>query len=237
VEEILEALEIIAATDSLSKAYTVTGGSITGKLEGMTEIEFYLRYPEAIEKKFPRRWISKVVVQALAKDDVKRLHDAGVQIYHPNYEIWDERLFNLICAGKARYIGRDQWIRRILDAAGVFGPQNVIPNFVAGIEMSKPAGFETVDEAVNSTREGLDFFMSHGVCPRFTTWCPEPLSVLGENQEGAPLEYHVRLLRVYRDTRAKYRLPPPPGYGEPGLGRAVFSVSSFMDVLPPLSSS
>ena len=26
-------------------------------------------------------------------------------------------------------------------------------------------------------------------------------------------------------------LQPPPGYGEPGVGKAVFSVSSFMDVL------
>ncbi len=232
VEEILEALEIIASSDSDSKAYTVTGGSITSRLEGRSEVEFYVRYPEAIEKKFPGRWISKVVVQALHKDEVRRFRDAGVQIYHPNYEIWDQRLFEIICAGKARYIGREQWIERILDAAAIFGPQNVIPNFVAGIEMSRPYGFETVDEAIASTAEGLEFFMSHGVSPRFTTWCPEPLSVLGRNQQGAPLEYHVRLLRVYRDTRAKFRLPPPPGYGHPGLGKAVFSVSAFMDVLP-----
>ncbi len=237
VEEVLEALEIIASTDSESKAYTVTGGSITGKLEGRAEVDFYARYPEAIEKRFPRRWISKVVVQALPIDEVKRFRDAGVQIYHPNYEIWDERLFNILCAGKARYIGRAEWMRRILDAAVVFGPQNVIPNFVAGIEMSKPAGFETVEEAIRSTAEGLDFFMSRGISPRFTTWCPEPLSVLGRNQEGAPLDYHVRLLQVYRDLRAKYRLPPPAGYGEPGLGKAVFSVSAFMDVLPPLAWS
>ena len=73
--------------------------------------------------------------------------------------------------------------------------------------------------------------MSQGVTPRFTTWCPEPLSDLGP-QEPAPLEYNLRLLEVYRDTLAKYRLAPPPGYGLPGVGQAVFSVSSFMDVLP-----
>lgn len=236
VEEILEALEIIASTDSESKAYTVTGGSVASTLEGKSEIDFYVRYPEAIEKRFPGRWIGKVVVQALPKDQVRRFRDAGVRIYHPNYEVWDRRLFERICAGKARYIGRDEWIRRILDAAEVFGAPNVIPNFVAGIEMSRPAGFRTVDEAIASTAEGLDFFMSRGVSPRFTTWCPEPLSVLGRDQQGAPLEYHVRLLRVYRETRARFRLPAPQGYGEPGLGRAVFSVSSFMDVLPPSSN-
>jgi hypothetical protein len=235
VEEIVEALEIIAETDTVSEAYTVTGGSITSTLGGLSEVDFYSRYPEAIEKRFPRRWIGKVVVQALPKEEVQKLFDTGVQIYHPNYEVWDQNLFEILCAGKARYIGWDEWMRRILDAATVFDPAHVIPNFVAGIEMSRPDGFETVDAAVRSTGEGLDFFMSHGISPRFTTWCPEPLSVLGKYQGGAPLEYHVRLLRIYRDTHAKYRLPTPPGYGEPGLGRAVFSVSSFMDVLPPRS--
>ncbi|MFQ5930353.1 MAG: radical SAM protein [Acidobacteriota bacterium] len=232
VEEILEALEVVNDTDSESQAYTVTGGSITSQLNGMREIDFYVQYPEAIEKRFPGRWIAKVVVQALPREEVRRFRDVGVQIYHPNYEVWDRRLFEIICAGKNRCIGRDEWIRRILDAAEVLGPSRVIPNFVAGIELARPCGFETVDEAVASTSEGLDFFMSQGITPRFTTWCPEPLSILGKlNPEGAPLEYHVRLLRAWRDTHEKYALDPPPGYGKPGIGNAVFSVSSFMDVI------
>lgn len=229
-EEILEALEIVAETDQDARAYTVTGGSITSQLHGHTEADFYERYPLAIEKKFPHRWISKLVVQALPLDDVKRFKDAGVQIYHPNYEIWDDGLFGIICSGKNRYVGRKEWHRRIVDAAKVFGPDFVIPNFVAGIEMSQPHGFQTVEEAIASTAEGLDFFMSQGIKPRFTTWCPEPLSVLGkQNPDGAPLEYHVRLLETYHSILRKYKLTPPPGYGEPGIGKAVFSVSAFMD--------
>ncbi|MBZ5534981.1 MAG: radical SAM protein [Acidobacteriia bacterium] len=229
-EEILEALAIIAETDQEARAYTVTGGSITSKLRGQTEADFYERYPLAIEKRFPRRWISKLVVQALPLDDVKRFKDAGVQIYHPNYEIWDDRLFGIICAGKNRYVGREEWHRRIVDAAGVFGPDQVIPNFVAGIEMAKPYGFHEVEDAIASTAEGLEFFMSQGIKPRFTTWCPEPLSVLGKtNPQGAPLLYHVRLLETYHRILRKYKLTPPPGYGEPGIGKAVFSVSAFMD--------
>ncbi len=232
VDEVLEALEIIASTDSDSGAYTVTGGSITSTLEGKSEIDFYAQYPAAIERRFPGRWIGKVVVQALPRDQVQRFKDAGVQIYHPNYEVWDRRLFEIICAGKNRFVGRDEWIRRVLDAGEVFGPGNVIPNFVAGIEMARPFGFTSPAEAVASTTEGLDFFMSRGIVPRFTTWCPEPISLLGKsNPSGAPLEYHVRLLRAWRDTHEKYRLPAPPGYGRPGIGNAVFSVSSFMDVI------
>jgi len=211
-------------------AYTLTGGSITSQLQGQSEVDFYCRYAAAIEARFPGRWLSKVVVQAQDAEAVQRFKDAGVKIVHPNYEVWDPRLFALLCPGKERFIGRDEWIRRILAAAEIMGPAQVIPNFVAGVEMARPWGFARVEDALRSTGEGLDFFMSHGVVPRFTTWCPEKLSELGSDQGPAPLEYHLGLLRLWRDTHRRHGLPVPPGYGEPGPGRAVFSVSAFMDV-------
>ena len=233
VEDILEALDLLAATDSPAKAYTVTGGSITSTLAGESEVDFYTKYVEAIERRFPDKWIGKVVTQAWVKADVQRLKDAGAKIYHPNYEVWDPELFAAYSPGKNRYIGREEWIKRVVEAAEVFGPSRVIPNFVAGIEMAKPVGYTDVEKAVASTQEGLEYFMARGVVPRFTTWCPEPTTPLGKlNPEGASLEYHLRLLEVYRDTLLSFRLPPPPGYGEPGPGKAVFSVSPFMDVLP-----
>jgi hypothetical protein len=232
VADIVAALEAIDASGSESRAYTITGGSVTSTLQGKNEVEFYAQYVEAIEQRFPGRWISKVVTQAWPVADVKRLRDAGAQIYHPNYEVWDPQLFPKICPGKTRYIGRDEWIRRIVDAGEVFGPANVIPNFVAGVEMARPYGYTEVEDAIRSTAEGLEFFMSKGITPRFTTWCPEPMTPLGDaNPEGAPLEYHLRLLEVYRETMQRHRLAPPPGYGEAGPGNAVFSVSPFMDVL------
>ncbi|MFG1927846.1 radical SAM protein [Cryptosporangium sp. NPDC048952] len=234
-DEILEALEIINKYDTAktTTAYTLTGGSITRKLNGLAEADFYGSYAQAIEERFPGRWIGKVVAQALPKADVQRFKDYGIQIYHPNYEVWDKKLFELYCPGKERYVGREEWHRRILDSADVFGPRNVIPNFVAGVEMAAPHGFTSVDEAIDSTAEGLQYFMSRGITPRFTTWCPEPTTPLGKtNPQGAPLEYHVRLLQTYRAVMEANGLSSPPGYGPPGPGRAVFSVSSFMDSLP-----
>jgi hypothetical protein len=236
VEDVLEALAIVDEFDTqkASKAYTLTGGSLTSRVDGLEEADFYGRYAEAIEARFPGRWIGKVVAQALPRDAVQRYRDYGITIYHPNYEVWDKRLFSLICPGKERYVGREEWHRRILDAAEVFGPRHVIPNFVAGVEMARPFGFGDVDAAIASTTEGLDFFMSRGITPRFTTWCPEPTTPLGrDNPEGAPLEYHVRLLEAYRAALDRHGLRPPPGYGTAGAGNAVFSVSSFMDVLSP----
>ncbi|MQY13723.1 hypothetical protein SRB5_38740 [Streptomyces sp. RB5] len=235
-DEILEALQIIDRYDTArtSTAYTLTGGAITSHVGGKDEADFYGSYAKAIEEMFPERWIGKVVAQALPLDDVKRFHDYGVKIYHPNFEVWDKKLFELYCPGKERYVGRAEWHKRILDSTEVFGAENVIPNFVAGVEMAQPHGFTTVDEAIASTEEGLNFFMSHGVVPRFTTWCPEPTTPLGKaNPAGAPLEYHIRLLETYRATLEKHGLSSPPGYGPAGPGRAVFSVSSFMDSLAP----
>lgn len=236
IDEVLEALAIIDTHDSerTSRAYTLTGGSVTSRVDGHAEADFYGRYAQAIEERFPGRWIGKVVAQALPKADVQRFRDYGIRIYHPNYEVWDKRLFEIVCPGKERYVGREEWHRRILDAAEIFGPRYVIPNFVAGVEMAKPFGFATVNEAIASTTEGLGYFMSRGVTPRFTTWCPEPATPLGkQNPQGAPLEYHIRLLDAYRATLDKYGLQPPPGYGPPGPGNAVFSVSSFMDTMAP----
>jgi hypothetical protein len=235
VEDVLEALALIDRYDTArtSKAYTLTGGSITSTVDGLAEADFYGRYAQAIEERFPKRWIGKVVAQALPKREVQRYKDYGITIYHPNYEVWDKRLFSLVSPGKQRYVGREEWHRRIFDAADVFGARYVIPNFVAGVEMAKPIGFETVDEAIASTTEGLEYFMSRGITPRFTTWCPEPTTPLGrDNPNGAPLEYHIRLLEAYSATIEKHALRPPPGYGVAGAGSAVFSVSSFMDALP-----
>jgi hypothetical protein len=234
VEDVLEALALIDRYDTaqVSRAYTLTGGSVTSTVDGLAEADFYGRYAEAIEDRFPGRWIGKVVAQALPKADVQRFKDYGITIYHPNYEVWDKRLFSIISPGKERYVGREEWHRRIFDAADVFGARYVIPNFVAGVEMAKPYGFATVDEAIRSTTEGLDHFMSRGITPRFTTWCPEPTTPLGrDNPHGAPLEYHIRLLEAYRDALDRNGLQPPPGYGPSGPGNAVFSVSSFMDTL------
>ena len=233
VEDIISALSIIESSeDSEAGAYTLTGGSIIDeiKFKGDTEIDFYVRFLEAIEDKFRGKWLSKVVVQAHTQKNLKKLKDAGAYIYHTNFEVWDKNLFEKICPGKSKFIGRDEWVKRIVDAVAVFGEYRVIPNFVAGIELSKPYGFTDIDDAVNSTAEGVEFFMSKNVIPRYTTWCPEKTSKLGKlGNSSAPLEYYVKLLLKWHELHYKYNLPIPEGYGAAGAGKAEFSVSAFMD--------
>jgi hypothetical protein len=231
IADILAGLAVLDRQEPNAQAYTITGGSITTRLQGKDEAEFYLQYAQAIEERFPRRWIGKIGIQALPLEQLKPFREAGIRIYHPNYEIWDKELFPLLCPGKERYVGREVWHRRILDSAELFEPENVIPNFVAGIEMSRPYGYTEVEPAVASAQEGLEFFMSRGISPRYTVWCPEPSTQLGQHNYGAPLRYHAGLMRAWKETHEKNHLKPPPGYGEPGKGKAVFSVSAFMDII------
>jgi hypothetical protein len=229
-DEIVAALAHIDRLDDHAKAYTLTGGSVITDLQGVEEVDFYVRYVEAIESRFPGRWIAKAVVQAWDLTSCRRIKQAGVQIYHPNYEVWGAELFAKICPGKTRVIGFEKWIERVVASAEVFGAENVIPNFVGGVEMNTVCGFDDVDRAIAHTAEGLDWFMSRGIVPRFTTWCPEPLAALGP-QPAPPLAYFCKLLQTWRDIFTHYGHRVPPGYGEPGPGKAVFSVSAFMDVL------
>ena len=233
LEEIIEVLHWIDKEDKTAQVYTITGGSVTKTLRNKSESDFYFEYAEGIQKTFGERWLGKIVTQAWPKEELQRFYDAGIRVYHPNYEVWDKRLFALLCPGKEDFIGRDNWMKRILEAAKVFGPAGVIPNFVGGVELAKPYGFATVTEAIASTAEGLDFFMSHGIVPRFTTWCPEPFTTLStlEKQSVPPLEYFLELLSVWKESFEGYKLPVPIGYGKPGPGQAVFSVSAFMDVI------
>ncbi len=233
LDEILEVLSWVDKEDDVAQVYTITGGSVTKTLRGKREEDFYFEYASGIQDKFGDRWLGKIVCQAWENKELQRFADVGIKVYHPNYEVWDDKLFNVLCPGKASYIGRKQWIDRILASVSIFGPSCVIPNFVAGVELSQPYGFKTVKEAISSTAEGLDFFMSHGVVPRFTTWCPEPFTTLDNlsKQVYPSLEYFLELLSIWKETYEQYKLPVPVGYGKPGPGQAVFSVSAFMDVI------
>ena len=146
-----------------------------------------------------------------------------------NFEVWDKRLFEIICPGKDRFIGRDEWIRRTVESVDVLGESCQAPGMVAGVEMAQPWGFKTVEEAVRSTSEGLDFLMSHGVVPRLINWCIEPLSALG-GHPVVPLDYYVQTDLAWHETFKKYRLGHTPGFGPLGPGRAVISNGAYADV-------
>ncbi len=212
-------------------AYTVSGGTILAEVANKKEGEFYLEYVMAIKDRIGNSW--PCVLQTIAKDKetCKKYRQAGVDVHDANIEVWDKDLFRVICPGKDKYVGRDEWIRRVLESVDVFGIGNVTPNFVPGVEMAQPYGFKDVASAVKSTTEGLEYLMSHGVIPRFNQWCIEPRSGLAGNQPP-PLEYFIRMDHAWCETWTKYDLPPIRSLGSVGPGRSCWVNSGMLDMDP-----
>ena len=64
-------------------------------------------------------------------ENIRRLRDAGVTSHNANLEVWDKRLFEAVAPGKAKYIGYDLWVQRLVEAVDVMGEGGVSPNEVA----------------------------------------------------------------------------------------------------------
>ena len=206
----------------------LNGGTVTGKLGGLTEQEFYGNFVVAIKEKIGNRWPIGLQTVPWTVEQEKRGFLQGVNQRKSNFEVWDKRLFEIISPGKAAMIGYDEWIKRVLDQVDVFGEGNVQPGFVAGVEMAQPWGFKTVEEAVRSTTEGLEFLMSHGVTPRPISWCVEGLSDLA-GQTPPPTDYFIQLDRNWFEIFRKYRLPELSGF-RLGPGRNEYMNSAAFDM-------
>jgi len=206
----------------------ISGGTLR-KGGGSEDTDMYIKYTEAIREAIGGR--PGIYVQTSAKDkaDCKRIRDAGTTTHHANYEVWDRRLFKIICPGKERTLGYDEWIKRIVDSVDVFGEGNVNPGVVIGPELVQPNGFKTMDEGVKSNAEGFEFMMSRGAIPRPVVWCVEPLSLYGKESPPA-LEYIIRVNQVWYETWVKYDLPSVPGMGLTGPGRVTSDHWIYLDM-------
>lgn len=212
----------------------ITGGTILNRLHGMSEPEFYLRYVDAVREKLGHRIDIDFQTHPWSLEQERDARRRGVTTRVSNFEVWDARLFEILCPGKARIIGRDRWISRVLDQVEVYGIGHVSPGFVAGVEMAQPWGFKSVEEAVASTTQGLEFFMSHGVVPRPISWCVEALSALA-GQEPPPVDYFIQLDRSWYELFLKYDLPPER-YSPIGPGSRCYRNSAAMDMGERLAS-
>ncbi len=212
------------------RAVYMTSGSVLKSIKGKSEMEFTLEYVTKIREKIGGGTPFILITQAQEKDEVKVLKDAGVTVHNPNIEVWDPKLFEWLCPGKAKHIGRETWIRRMLDSVDVMGEGNVSPNLVSGVEMAQPNGFRTVAEAIGSNRDGFEFMMSHGVVPHLDSWCIERESALG-GHPPIPLEFFIEVDKTWFEIWNKYKLPAVTGYGPMGApGRAYYGNSAHVDM-------
>ena len=151
VEDVLEALALIDRYDTAkaSQAYTLTGGSVTSTVDGLARGGL-LRPLRAGDRGALPRPLDRQGRRAGAAEGGRRSATRTTASDLPP---------ELRGLGQAALLDHLARARSATSAArsGTAGsstrprcsaPRHVIPNFVAGVEMAKPFGFETVDEAI-----------------------------------------------------------------------------------------
>ena len=122
----------------------------------------------------------ELMAPAYKKADLERIYrETLIDSYCPNIEIWDKQLFQILCPGKEKWIGHDEWVKRTLEAVEVFGKGKVFTQVVAGAELAAPHGFSSVEEALESNFEACDFYAKNGVIYLSTIWRPHRAARLG----------------------------------------------------------
>lgn len=127
-------------------------------------------------------------------------------------EVWDSKLFETICPGKAKSVGRERWIESLLKAVEIFGwGGKVHTNFVVGVEMVPPFGFKTEEEAAESVAEGLQYMACHGVSLRNQLFRGRPGAALSQAPRPR-IEYYLRMEQERFKLQREYNLKDPYPY-------------------------
>jgi hypothetical protein len=196
----------------------VTGGAITATVTGgLSDAGFYGQFARRIREKVGKHLYIKLETLAKNDDECVRFLDAGANGIEANPEVLDRKLFEIICPGKAKQFGYDEWIKSIIKSVDVFGEGHVTPDVVQGVEMAQPFGFKTVKDALTVTLNGFDYLMRNGVVPRMNPWFIEKGAYLSNNI-SPPLEYYIESTQGWNDLWRTYGLPDAAGDAPRGSG-------------------
>jgi hypothetical protein len=194
----------VAALPEVSHVYLVAGSLADNRQEG----ERYLQLSEALVSAGVRDVPITAGPSALCREDTQALKAAGAAAVSYNLEVWDRRVFAAVCPGKERFIGYDAWRQRLAEAGEVMGAGNVLTAMVAGIEVDHPAGFSSVEEALDAAEAGADWLLSHGVAPVYSLHWSTRHATYGQVSSPA-FDYFLRLARRVHRLRRRHGLTTP----------------------------
>lgn len=186
----------------------LTGGSIlSGSKLCEDELKMYIDVLQAMGTVFKtKKWPSQVNTTALDKEQLQRLYDqTGLTSYTTDLEVFDEELYKWVCPGKAKAISQAEWKKRLFDAVDIFGKGQVDTGLVSGVELAKPNGFKSEDEALKKDFETAEEMASHGVLLKHDIWHVGENSIF-RNQTTPSLDYYVRLTKGLYEINKKYNL-------------------------------
>jgi hypothetical protein len=147
---------------------TVSGGFIAER----REVEYYLDVAEAVQEYTGLEDFNGTACIGAPLDFsvFEKYKAAGFRTIATNVEIWNGKLFDVICPGKAQQCGgRRNWLNALDEELRVFGKHKVRTTFVAGLEPKQ------------SLLEGIEDLTERGVVVN-----PSPWNVC----VGSPLEGH-----------------------------------------------
>jgi hypothetical protein len=193
-----------AVSEHEVRMFIFTGGSLINERK---EADLYIRLIAAlkeVKERLKKDTTFLAAPAALEEEDSRRMFDAGADYICFNLEVWDPRLFQIICPGKASYIGRDRWLERLKAAVKVFGEWRVSSNFVLGAELTPPYGYKTMDEGLASMQEGFRWCLDNGIVPMTTILTPGRVTGYRGEVVVPPTEYLLQVGAVRRQLIKKY---------------------------------
>lgn len=198
--------EALRESGRFSEIQLSGGTDLSGKPQFENEVNRYIADWQAIGRHMSGRFPSQLMAPAYPKELLRRIYDnTQITSYSPDLEIADKRVFEKYCPGKDRYIGYDNWIRRLVGAVDVFGAGNVYTQVVAGAEMAGPDGIHDMEEALESNFRVCEMLAKNGVIFLSMIWRPHRAEDLGY-VEMPPMEYYVKLARGLHEIRTSYGL-------------------------------
>jgi hypothetical protein len=195
---------VVTALPEVRHIYLVAGSLADNRAEG----ERYLQLTEALIAAGVRDVPITAGPSALCREDTQALKEAGATAVSYNLEVWGHELFAAICPGKERFIGYDAWLQRLAEASEVMGAGNVLTAMVAGIEVDHPAGYPSVDQALDAAEEGADWLLAHGVAPVYSLHWSTRHATYGHVSSPA-FDYFLRLARRVHRLRRRQGLTTP----------------------------
>jgi SHS2 domain-containing protein len=189
-------------------AICLTAGSdFHGKKPFDKEIDYYIEILQAAGENFTtKKFPSQLICTAVTKEQLKRLYDnTGLSSLTMDIEVLNENAFRHVCPGKTKWVGYQEWKRRLIDAVEIFGESRVNTGVVSGVELVQPFGFKSEDEALEAVLKEADELAGYGVSTVNMVWVPRPNSHFA-NQKNASLEYYVRLAWGLQEIRARHNL-------------------------------
>jgi biotin synthase-related radical SAM superfamily protein len=162
-------------------------------------------YPEIVKEiKNSRQWTNEdnlpicIVPGAPAPGDywqIDQLRESGVKYLSINLEVGNPDMFKVICPGKAKNGGYENWLGALEYAVKIFGKWNVRSNFVPGIE------------PMQDTLKVYQYLAEKGIWTHFfQPWFPDAGSLL-EGHRSPSGEWYFELANRLADIWEQVNAP------------------------------